>query len=172
LSAGPTRRAVLAASAAAIPLLLTACRGVQVLGSPPAESPDVRLLRSAIAGERLLVARYRTAAGQAGPASRPAAAALSGILAEHEQHLAQLTARLVVPSGAASQPPAATPSVGPLPTGLPAMLGALEIAEQDASDRLASQLLEVPPSLAQLLASISASEATHVPALRSLGRAR
>jgi hypothetical protein len=40
-------------------------------------------------------------------------------------------------------------------------------AEQAASDRLLSLVPLVPPSLAQLLASVSASEATHVPVLQS-----
>jgi Ferritin-like domain len=172
LAVGPTRRAVLAASAAAVPLLVSACRGVQVLGTPPGTAPDVRLLRSAIAAERLMVARYRAAVAEASPAAHPAVATLTGILAEHEQHLAQLNARLVVPEGSASKSPPAAAASGSLPAGLANALLALETAEQDASDTLASQLLRVPPSLAQLMASISASEATHVPVLRSLGRVR
>jgi hypothetical protein len=164
---------VLAASAAAVPLLVSACRGVQVLGTPPPVAADVRLLHSAIATERLMVDRYRAAIAQAGSAGHPVVTVLTPVLAEHEQHLAQLTARLVVPTGSTSRlPPAAAASPPPLPTGLAAVLEVLETAEQDASDALASQLLGVPPSLAQLMASISASEATHVPLLRSLGRAQ
>jgi hypothetical protein len=167
---------VLAASAAAVPLLVSACRGVQVLGPPPATPLDVRVLRSAITAERLMVARYRSAVadaeGTAGSAAHPALASLTAILAEHEQHLAQLSARLVVPDGSASKSPSAPAASGSLPAGLANALPVLETAEQDASDTLASQLLRVPPSLAQLMASISASEATHVPLLRALGRAR
>jgi hypothetical protein len=170
LAIGPTRRAVLAASAAAVPLLVSACRGVQVLGTPPPVPRDVRLLHSAIGAERLMVSRYRAAVAQAGSAGHPTVTALTGILAEHEQHLAQLSASLVVPAGSASRLPRATGSSEPLPTGLPAALGVLENAEQDASNTLAGQLLGVPPSLAQLMASISASEATHVTVLRSLGQ--
>jgi hypothetical protein len=172
LAAGPTRRAVLAASAAAVPLLVSACQGVQVLGAPPAAPADVRLLRSAIAAERLMVSRYRAAvaqAGSAGSAGHAAVGVLSGILVEHEQHLAQLSARLVVPASSASKSPPTAGANAPLPTGLANVIGVLETAEQGASDTLASQLLRVPPSLAQLMASISASEATHVPVLRSLG---
>jgi hypothetical protein len=163
---------VLAASAAAVPLLVSACRGVQVLGTPPPVAADVRLLHSAIATERLMVDRYRAAIAQAGSAGHPVVTVLTPVLAEHEQHLAQLTARLVVPSGSTSRLPPAAAASPPLPTGLAAVLEVLETAEQDASDALASQLLGVPPSLAQLMASISASEATHVPLLRSLGRAQ
>jgi hypothetical protein len=161
---------VLAASAAGVPLLLSACRGVQVLGTPPPVPRDVRLLRSAIAAERQMVSRYREAIAQAGQAGHPTVTALTGILAEHERHVAQLTARLVVPAGSASRLPPAARASAALPTGLTAVLGVLETAEQDASNTLASQLLGVPPSLAQLMASISASEATHVPVLRSLGQ--
>ncbi len=162
---------MLAASAAGVPLLLSACRGVQVLGAPPPVPRDVRLLRSAIAAERIMVSRYREALAQAGQAGHPTVTTLTGILSEHEQHLAQLTARLVVPAGSAAKLPPAAGSSAPLPSGLTAALSVLESAEQDASNTLASQLLGVPPSLAQLMASISASEATHVPVLRSLGRA-
>ncbi len=49
-------------------------------------------------------------------------------------------------------------------------LANLAAAEQAAAQRLATGLLAVPPSLAQLLASISASEATHVPVLDQLRR--
>jgi hypothetical protein len=44
-------------------------------------------------------------------------------------------------------------------------------AERAASDRLLSQVPEVPPELAQLFASISASEATHLIALHAAGAA-
>jgi hypothetical protein len=161
---------VLAASATALPLLVSACRGVQVLGTPPPVPGDVRLLHSAIVAERLMVSRYRAAVAQSASAGHPAVTALAGILSEHEQHLAQLSASLVVPAGSASRLPRSAGSSAPLPTGLAAALGVLENAEQDASNTLAGQLLGVPPSLAQLMASISASEATHVTVLRSLGQ--
>ena len=53
--------------------------------------------------------------------------------------------------------------------GLPAapqqLAAYLAAAERQAAARLERQLLSAPPSLAQLLASISAAEATHVPVL-------
>ncbi len=61
---GPTRRALLAASAATLPVLLTACKGVQSLGTPPAPPRDIVLLRDAISAEQLMVARYLTASRQ------------------------------------------------------------------------------------------------------------
>lgn len=170
MAAGLTRRAVLAASAAAVPLLLTGCRGLEVLGAPPPVAADVGVLRSAIETERLMVSRYQAAIAQAGAEGQAVVTELAGILAEHKQHLAQLSARLVVPAGSTSRLPPVKGATATLPAGVAAAIGALETAEQDASNALAGQLLRVPPSLAQLMASISASEATHVPVLHSLGR--
>jgi hypothetical protein len=175
-----SRRAVLAASAAALPLLLTACRGVQALGAPPPPALDIRLLRSAISAEELMVARYTAAIKQAGSraesagsTSAPAVsasitAALTAVLAEHSQHLDQLTSRLIEP---APTKPSPRPAVS-LPAGQTDVLNGLETAEQAASDRLIGQIAWLPPSLAQLFASIAASEATHVPYLQAarLGR--
>jgi hypothetical protein len=174
VAVGPTRRAMLAASAAAVPFLATACRGIQVLGTPPPPAPDIRLLRSVIAAERLMIARYRAAIRQAdtgGPPGQAAVTGLTGLLSEHEQHLAQLSARLIEPAGYTPPPPPSPAAPDSGPAGLADVIGALATDEQAASDTLASQLLAVPPSLAQLLASISASEATHVPVLHALRKA-
>lgn len=167
---GPTRRAVLVASAAAVPLLVTACRGVQVLGAPPPPAPDITQLRSAIAAERLMIGRYHQvitrAAGHQATVTR-----LTALLSEHQQHLALLQARLVIPAGsAAASPDGSPPAVKPVPADLAGALSALAADEQAAARRLSTQLLVMPPSLAQLLASISASEATHVPVLSELRR--
>src|SRR5215469_10464613 len=113
VAAGPTRRAMLAASAAAVPLLVSACRGIQVLGTPPPPGRDVRALQSAISGERALISSYHSAIAQAtaaGSGDRATVASLSRLLAEHHQHLAQLTARLVEPSRSAAPPVKPTPS--------------------------------------------------------------
>lgn len=169
MAGGPTRRALLAASAAAVPILISGCRGVQVLGAPPPPAPEVRLLRAAIIAEQLMVSRYH--AILAGPAANAAAAAkLAGLLAEHEQHLAQLKSRLIIPPGSAQSRGLAAVGSGGLNLDLPDSLGALSADEHAASQRLATELLTAPPALAQLLASISASEATHVPVLDQLRR--
>jgi hypothetical protein len=169
MAGGPTRRAVLAGSAAAVPVLISGCRGVEVLGPPPPPAPGVRLLRATIVAEQQLIFRYR--AVLAGPAKDAVAGQrLADLLAEHEQHLAQLRTRLVVPVGSAqSLTPAPSPAAS-TPPDLAGALTALSAAEQAAAQRLATGLLTVPPSLAQLLASISASEATHVPVLEQLRR--
>jgi hypothetical protein len=164
-----TRRAVIAASAALAGAFLSACRGVQVLGTPPALPADVRQLQAAIAAERTLIADYQSAVSRARAVDPAVMTALSGLLAEHQQHLVQLSARLVVPAGA-SQAASRAGAVPHLAADLQATLGSLAEAESAAAQRLASQLLTVPPSLAQLMASISASEATHVGALTTLRR--
>jgi hypothetical protein len=164
-----TRRAVIASSAAVAGVLLASCRGVQVLGTPPPLPADVRTLQTAIAAEQTLIAGYQSAISQARAVDPAVLAGLSDVAAEHQQHLAQLKAQLVVPAGASH----ATRSAGaaPHPAGdLHATIGVLEEAESAAAHRLASQLLTVPPSLAQLMASISASETTHVGVLAALRR--
>jgi len=178
VAADPTRRAVIAA-AAVLPLVaVSGCDGVDVLANPPAPAPDVGLLRGAIAAEQLMITRYAAVlrdlhspgAGAAGSGGSPAAltAALEPLLAEHRAHLAQLRSRLIVPTGSASPSPSAsregavTPAV---PTGPTAAVAFLRAAEQAAATAMLGRLRGAPASLAQLFASISASEATHVPVL-------
>jgi hypothetical protein len=173
--APPTRRALLIASAAALPVLLTACKGIQALGTPPAPPTDVDVLRTAIAHEAELVASY-SAVLSGSVAGLRAAAALVTVLNEHRLHLEQLKSRLIEPAGLKS--PAATRSSAPATPpggrsgGAVLTMAQLEAAEQAASDRLIAQLDHLPPTLAQLFASIAASEATHVPLLRAAGQGR
>lgn len=169
---GPTRRAMLVASAAALPLAVTACRGTMALGTAPQPAPAVTRLRAQIAAERLMVARYQ--AVLAGPASSGSAhTLLTALLGEHEQHLRLLASRLVPgsPQAAGAGPGPALPA-RPVPAADLASrsraVAYLAAAEQAASDRLLAQIGHVPPSLAQALASIAASEATHVPALQGI----
>jgi hypothetical protein len=173
-----SRRSVLAASAAALPMLLTACKGIQALGAPPPPAPDVVALRSAIAAEKLMVARYAAALSLLRGQLPPRATAQDIVLyqsvrsvqAEHAAHLVQLKARLVEPTLTS---PSASPSPSTQVGGtIDAALAALEEAEQAASDRLLGQLVGVPGSLAQLFASIAASEATHVPYLQAARHGR
>jgi hypothetical protein len=167
-----SRRALLAGAAAALPVLVTGCKGIQVLGAPPPPAPDIVVLRGAIAAEKLMVARYTAALGLRQNGQLPAAleAAMRAVQAEHAAHLLQLKARLIEPAGSATTPsPSPTPSVSAGLTGnASAEVMALEQAEQAASDRLIGQLMALPPSLAQLFASIAASEATHVPYLQAV----
>ncbi len=163
--AGPSRRVVLAAASAALPVLLTACKGVQALGTPPPPPRDIRVLRAAITAEELMVARYAAAATRLSASPGGLLAAVRAVQAEHSAHLGQLRSALIEPTGAPtpSAPRAPAISAG---TGVTGVLGALEQAEQDASRRLLGQLDGLPAPLAQLFASVAASEATHVPFLQ------
>ncbi len=167
MAADSTRRAVLAA-AATLPLLAAGCNGVGALAAPPRPAPDVALLQTAITAEELMVARYQAAISSTpGSAAAGLAAELSTLLGQHHAHLAQLRSRLTVPAGSPYQPRegargAPVPKLPAAPQQLAAYLAA---AERQAAARLERQLLSAPPSLAQLLASISAAEATHVPVL-------
>jgi hypothetical protein len=179
VTAGPTRRVMLAASAALPLIAVTGCEGIGALATPPAPGADVGLLKTAIAGEQLMIARYEAVLAPAHPRADGLAAILEPLLAEHHAHLAQLRSRLIVPAGAATAPsPAATrrgEPVAPRKPVVPATPAAgiafLRAAEQDASNALLERLGVAPASLAQLLASISASEATHAAVLAVGGTA-
>jgi hypothetical protein len=168
--AEPTRRLVLGAAAGS--LTLAGCTGIKVLGPVPAPGADVVALERAIAAEELMVARYASALSpsqglgvtgkHSANAVRPAMAVIKAIHGEHEAHLAQLKSRLVLPPRLATAKPRPSPTPPPLPTGWRNILGALAAAERTASDRLIGWVLGAPPALAQLMASIAASEAAHV----------
>src|SRR5215469_9573476 len=172
--ARPTRRALLAAAVAGS-LGLAGCKGIAALGPVPKPSLDVVTLEHAIAAEELMVATYRAAAGQlaasggaAGGATQRLGAVVSSIQAEHQAHVTRLRARLVLPPRLARTKFAAgRPS--PLPADSHGIIGALVADERAAAARLTSQLLHAPPALAQLMASIAASEAAHVIYLRRAG---
>jgi hypothetical protein len=170
VAAHPTRRVMLAA-AAMLPLAaVSGCHGVGVLGAPPPPAPDVTVLREAIAAEQLLITWYTAVLRDARDAGRTPAAALTAVLepllAEHRAHLSQLRSRLVIPAGsAASRSPARRAAPAAVPGAGSAGVAFLRTAEQAAAAAMLGRLRSAPGSLAQLFASISASEATHVPVL-------
>ena len=88
---------------------------------------------------------------------------------QHDDHLAQLRGRLIIPPHVTATPP---PSPSPAPTSRPASTRAaialLADAERGAAAAQLGRLGTATPSLAQLLASIAASEATHAVALSAL----
>ena len=164
LAGGPTRRAVLAGSVAAVPVLISGCRGVEVLGTPPPPAPRCPAAAGdhrgrAAHGRPLPRAPGRARAGPSRRGSRP-------LLTEHEQHLAQLRTRLVVPGGSAQSLAVRRPRRARArhPTR-PVPWQRCARPSRPPRSRSAPACCTVPPSLAQLLASISASEATHVPVL-------
>ncbi|HYB16647.1 MAG TPA: hypothetical protein VEF71_14410 [Streptosporangiaceae bacterium] len=161
----PRRRVVLA-SAAALPVLLgtASCRsedlftGPDPLTGPPRPAPDVVTLEAVIAAEHTMIQLYRAAIEGDRAAAR--AHGLEPLLAEHEQHLARLQARLLVPAGAQASP---SPSAGAARGGV--TISRLRAAERASAAGLVQRLGPVEPALAQLFASIAASDVTHVMAL-------
>ena len=163
-----TRRRVLTAAAAALPLVAAGCKGISALGAPPKPAPDVTVVTAAIAVETQLIARYGevlAASPGLGPARRP-------LLAHQHEPRTRLRARLIVPVGGQPLPtPRATARRTARVPGSPAAaLGYLRDAEDAAAGALLAHLATAPPSLAQLLASISASEATHALILSTAAR--
>jgi hypothetical protein len=149
--------------AAVLPLLTAGCKGIAALGTPPHPLPDVAVVRTAIAGETLLISRYHAVMA----AVPGLAASLAPLLGQHQEHQARLRERLIEPTGGPSARPSPGASasgaraIGQVP-GTPAAARAyLASAEQAAAQALLARLGPATPSLAQLLASIAASEATH-----------
>jgi hypothetical protein len=146
-----------------LPLLLalSACKGPAVLSGPPPVSDQTTMLLHAVTVEQNLIWIYRrTAASYASLAP-----ALAPLLAEHEAHLSRLRDRVIEPPGEhVPDTVTAKPAVGATRA---AALARLRAAEQSAIATLMSRLGGASPSLAQLYASIAASEATHVTVLTS-----
>jgi hypothetical protein len=156
---------MLAASAAALPVLLATagCRSSDAFAGPdplagrPAPAPDVVTLQAVIAAEQTMIRLYEVAVD-----SNVATGQVRGLLAQHRQHLERLQARLILPSPTPTATPSATPSGG--------VRGRVTIAQLHAAERasaadLVRRLVTVQPDLAQLFASIAASDATHAVAL-------
>jgi hypothetical protein len=160
------------ASAAALPVLLgtASCRsedlftGPDPLAGPPSPAPAVVTLQAVIAAEHTMIELYRAAIGGDRAAAR--ANGLERLVAEHEQHLARLRARLIVPAGtqASPSPSPGTASAAGAPRGR-VTIARLRAAERASAAGLVQRLGPVEPTLAQLFASIAASDATHVTAL-------
>jgi hypothetical protein len=172
---------VVLASAAALPVLLgtVSCRsqdlftGPDPLAGPPSPAPAVVTLQAVIAAEHTMILLYRAAIGGDQAAARTHG--LEPLLAEHEQHLARLQARLIVPAGAQASPSASPGTAGAASAaGAAGAAGAargrvtiarLRAAERASAAGLVQRLGPVEPALAQLFASIAASDVTHVTAL-------
>ena len=166
---------MLVASAAALPLLLgvAGCRSSDAFAGPdplagrPPLGHDVLTLQAVIAAEENMIDLYRTAiGGEPGNQGAARARMLRSLLTQHEQHLVQLKARLIPGgprgSGGKGSAPGAGGSGGSSPRVSTARLRA---AERASAADLVQRLVAVPPALAQLFASIAASDATHVTAL-------
>jgi hypothetical protein len=163
------RRRVLLASAATLPLLLgtAGCRSSDVFTGPdplagrPPLGHDVLTLQAVIAAEENMIDLYRAAIS--GDSGTTRARTLRSLLAQHQQHLVQLKARLIVPPGASASP--SPSSASPSPRASTVSITRLRAAERASAADLVRRLVTAPPALAQLLASIAASDATHVTVL-------
>jgi pyruvate/2-oxoglutarate dehydrogenase complex dihydrolipoamide acyltransferase (E2) component len=163
------RRRVLLASAAALPLLLGAagCRSSDVFTGPdplagrPPLGHDVLTLQAVIAAEENMIDLYQLAIS--GDSGTIQARTLRSLLAQHQQHLVQLKARLIVPPSASASP--SPSSASPSPRASTVSITRLRAAERTSAADLVRRLATAPPALAQLLASIAASDATHATAL-------
>ncbi|HYX61449.1 MAG TPA: hypothetical protein VE888_20855 [Streptosporangiaceae bacterium] len=170
------RRRVLLASAAALPLLLGAagCRSADVFTGPdplagrPPLGHDVLTLQAVIAAEENMIDLYQLAiSGDSGKQRAARARTLRALLVQHEQHLVRLKARLIVPPGtSASSSPSPGGSGSAFFSPGPVGVAQLRAAERASAADLVRRLATAPPALAQLLASIAASDATHATALR------
>jgi hypothetical protein len=178
------RRRILLASATTLPLLLATagCRSSSLFAGPdplagrPPLGHDVMTLQAVIASEENMIDLYRAAInGDSGATAQ--SRTLGPLLAQHEQHLAQLRARLIEPAGAPATPsrtsrPAASAGGGSASTGPGRVTTArLRAAERASAADLVQRLASVEPALAQLFASIAASDATHVTVLAGNGLA-
>ena len=158
---------MLLASAAALPLLLgtAGCRSSDVFTGPdplagrPPIGHDVLTLQAVIAAEENMIDLYRLAISGDSGTSR--ARTLRSLQGQHQQHLVQLKARLILPPSASPSPSSASPS----PRASTVSIARLQAAERASAADLVRRLATAPPALAQLLASIAASDATHVTAL-------
>jgi hypothetical protein len=163
------RRQLLAASATSVPMffVLNACAGPDPLAGPPPLSADVRGLLDAVADEQDLIWTYKKTMAAYSSSLAPA---LVPLLAEHQAHLTQLRARVIEPPGKTIPSAAATRAA--IPGTREAAIAGLRAAEQSAGTAQLRRLAAASPSLAQLYASIAASEATHVTALSARNLAR
>ena len=172
---------MLLASATMLPLLFATagCRSSDVFSGPdplsgrPPLSHDVLTLQAVIAAEENLIYLYRTAIhSEAGTAAR--SRTLGPLLVQHEQHLAQLKARLIEPDGTTAAQASPGPSPSPSssassPARVRVTPARLRAAERASATSLVQRLTTVEPALAQLFASIAASDATHVTVLAEAG---
>jgi hypothetical protein len=169
---------MLLASAAALPLLLgtAGCRSSDVFTGPdplagrPPLGHDVLTLQAVIAAEENMIDLYRAAiSGDSGKQRAGRARTLQALLGQHEQHLVRLKARLVVPPGSSASPSSGqagrAAGAGASTPPVRVNISRLRAAERASAADLVRRLATVPPALAQLLASIAASDATHVTAL-------
>ena len=171
-STGPrllTRRQGLGLLATAVPLGLIAACGNEDSATPPTALPQASqppsLAQQVAAEEAGIIALYDAALAALPPDdARPL---LLAIRDEHEQHRAALAAE-ASPGSTASGDEAAGDSVGGIPDGDISVAMLVDAERAAVKNRIRACAETQDAELARVLALIGASEAGHVPALRSL----
>src|SRR4051794_5717796 len=144
MSLTPSRRRLLQATALLPALVSGTAACTHPAEQPAVVDPDVALRAAAVARELDLLAAYDGVVGA--PPAR--AAQLAAVRAEHAAHLVAL--------GTASPTPSATPSTTPV------TVTELAARERAAAAAHAADALGASRQLAAVLASLAASEASHV----------
>jgi hypothetical protein len=166
--AAPRRRAVLAASALpAVGALLGGCsnddaaqRSATSLKTSPSASPGAAVRAAAGRDSVALLATY-DAVIVAYPALAGRLAPLREEVARHAKAFG--TTASASPSPSASSSAASSASASPVaPRTKEAALAALASAEKSLADSRTGALLDAPPELARLLASVAAAGSCHV----------
>lgn len=163
-SATATRRGFLAASGTVV--AISGCRPLFVKDEPERPDPDVVATERALELSTALADQYADAVRR----HPKLAKRLQPFKKRHEAHCAALRARLprgnqkrhsptATPTGSSSASPSPTPSTSPKKAD---DLRALTAAERDAVRKLTDSAVRVSPTLAEVLASISACSAAHV----------
>ena len=164
---------MLLASAAALPLLLGAagCRSSDVFTGPdplagrPPLGHDVLTLQAVIAAEENMIDLYRTAiSGDSGtdPGRGCSGRCWPSTSSTSCSSRPGSSCRLARPR---RRPPSPGKSASPSPRAGTVSIARLRAAERASAADLVRRLATAPPALAQLFASIAASDATHVTAL-------
>jgi hypothetical protein len=168
--AAPRRRAVLAASALpAVGALLGGCsnddaaqRSATSLKTSPSASPGAAVRAAAGRDSVALLATY-DAVIVAYPALAGRLAPLREEVARHAKAFGATASALPSPSPSSSSASSAASSASPVAPGTKeAALAALASAEKSLADSRTGALLDAPPELARLLASVAAAGSCHV----------
>ncbi|MCW2600395.1 MAG: lipoprotein [Frankiales bacterium] len=148
-----TRRSALASAGLA---LVAACTPKGRTAAAPAVDPDVALTAAAVAREQALLAGYDDALA----AAPTLASRLAPLRAEHAAHLAALGSP---ESPGTSSTPASSPTRSPTgPPTPPALLRDLAALERTAATGHATAVLTASRALGPVLASLAASESSHL----------
>lgn len=151
-------------------LALAACEPLGRASGRPDGDPGLAAVRRALRGEERMIAEYETVRIQ----YPELASRIGPVVQEHRAHLRMLRAQISpspspAESSTPSSPVSTSASARPAPSDPAGAISALVERERAAADARIRDLEAAPPFVAQLLASISASEATHAAVLARTG---